>query len=228
MTAAMANPGSFRDPGSRVFSSGDRILRAIFDTSAADYEAFRDSGLLSRLVDQRKLVASQEVRTAPEGLPDATPYVLEHPRLPFVSYPYEWAFSLHRSAALLHLDLQLEALEAGFTLSDASAYNVQFQGTRPVFIDHLSLRPYQDGELWLGHRQFCMQFLNPLLMWSRLGIAPNSWFRGNLEGIPPEDLSRLLSWKDSLSFTVLSHVTGQAVVQRRANSGKVKTGEAGK
>jgi len=82
----------------------------------------------------------------------------------FVSHPYEWCFAALREAALLHLDLHV-ALAAGFTLSDAAAYNVQFQGTRPVFIAHLSLRPYREGELWDGHRHFCMQFLNPLLFW---------------------------------------------------------------
>lgn len=219
------DPGSFRDPGSRVLWSGNRVLRAIFDKSAKDYEAVRDSGLLGRLIDKRKLVASEEVSIEADGLLGIAPYVLEHPRLPFISYPYEWTFSLHKDAALLHLDLQLEALEAGFALSDATAYNVQFEGTRPVFIDHLSLCTYQDGEIWRGHRQFCMQFLNPLIMWAKLGIAPNCWFRGSLEGIPPEDLSRLLSWKDSLSFTVLSHVIGQAVLQRKANSGKIGAGQ---
>ena len=64
--------------------------------------------------------------------------MLEHPRIPFISYPYEWSFSLHKQAALHHLDLHLAALDNGFTLSDATAYNIQFQGTRPVFIDHLS------------------------------------------------------------------------------------------
>lgn len=72
-----------------------------------------------------------------------------------------------------------------------------------------------------------MQFLNPLLMWSKLGIAPNSWFRGGLEGIAPEDFSRLPSWRHNLSFTVLSHLTGQAAVQHHANRGKVKVGSAG-
>ena len=109
----------------------------------------------------------------------AAVHLLEHPRVPFISYPYEWSASLLRKAALHHLDTQLEALERGFTLSDATAYNVQFVGPKPVFIDHLSFRPYRDGEIWAGHRQFCMQFLNPLIIWSRLGIAPNPWYRGN-------------------------------------------------
>ncbi|MCC6948214.1 MAG: class I SAM-dependent methyltransferase [Bradyrhizobiaceae bacterium] len=140
---------------------------------------------------------------------------MEHPRIPFISYPYEWSFAVHRAAALLHLDLHLEALNSGFTLSDASAYNVQFRGTRPVFIDHLSLRPYREGELWTGHRQFCMQFLNPLILWSRMRVQPNHWFRGSLEGIAPEELALLLPLRERLSWTIFTHVVAQASLQRR-------------
>ncbi|MCH8816049.1 MAG: class I SAM-dependent methyltransferase, partial [Chloroflexi bacterium] len=91
-----------------------------------------------------------------------------------------------RRAALHYLDLHLDLLERNFTLSDASAYNIQFRGTRPVFIDVLSIRPYREGEYWTGYRQFCEQFLNPLLLVAVSGIPYQAWFRGNIEGIPVE------------------------------------------
>ena len=34
------------------------------------------------------------------------------------------------------------------TLIDASAYNIQFVGHKPVFIDILSIKEYEDGEYW--------------------------------------------------------------------------------
>ena len=109
-------------------------------------------------------------------------YVIEHPKLPFVSYPYEWCFSALKSAALLHLDIHLSVLESDITLSDASAYNIQFQsGASPIFIDRLSFRRYREGEFWVGHRQFCEQFLNPLLLRALVGVPHNAWYRGNLE-----------------------------------------------
>jgi ribosomal protein L11 methylase PrmA len=227
MTTLAGEPGSFRDPGSRIFTSAGRIYRAMNRESWLAYDAVRDSGLIDRLVASRMLLPSTEVDPQAFSPPDRTEYLLEHPALPFVSYPYEWCFTLHKKAALLHLDLQLEALAGGAALSDATAYNVQFDGSRPTFIDHGSLRPYQEGELWAGHRQFCMQFLNPLLLWSRLGIAPNNWFRGSLEGIAPEDVAPLLSLRDNLSFTVLSHVTAQAALQRRANRTGNDAGRSG-
>jgi len=219
MTSASADPGSFRDPGGRVFSDGGRILRAVYDGAARDYERFRDSGLLAELVASGRLVPSREVEPASHPAGENARFLLEHDRLPFVSYPYEWAFSQLRRAALFQLDLLLGALERAFTLSDASAYNIQFVGSEPIFIDHLSFKPYRDGELWAAHRQFCMQFLNPLILWSRFGMAPNGWYRGNLEGIAPEELAPLLRLKDKLSLTIAGHVTAQAALQRRANSG---------
>ena len=216
MNAAAFDPGSFRDPGGRIFTAGGRILRAVYSGSAADYEAVRDSGLLKELGEAGLVVSTRELADAPQ-LPGDPVHVLEHERLPFISYPYEWSFTLHKKAALLQLDLMLRALERGFTLSDATAYNIQLVGTRPIYIDHLSFQPYEEGAIWAGHRQFCMQFLNPLLMWTRLGVSPNAWFRGTLEGIAPEDLAPLLRRRDRLSWTILSHVIVQASAQRRAN-----------
>lgn len=218
-----ANSGSFRDPGGRIYEQGNKIYRWVGDYGASAYESARDSGVLQQLIEQEYLVSCEE--RAPStigGMPNAC-YVLEHERLPFVSYPYEWCFSLLKRAALFHLDFHLKALELDYTLTDATAYNVQFKGTRPIFIDHLSLKPYESGEIWAGHRQFCTQFLNPIILWSRKGVAPNNWFRGSLEGISPEELAPLMSVKDKFSFTILSHVVGQAMLQRRAiaNSRKI-------
>jgi ribosomal protein L11 methylase PrmA len=217
VSALACDPGSFRDPGGRVYSDGARIFRTVNKPNAQAYEQARDSGLLARLAERDLLLGSEERdRKLAGAAAKGAVHLLEHPRIPFISYPYEWSASLLRKAALHHLDTQLEALQRGFTLSDATAYNVQFVGPKPVFIDHLSFRPYRDGEIWIGHRQFCMQFLNPLILWSRLGIAPNSWYRGSQEGIAPEDLAPLLRTRDRLSWTILTHVIAQAALQKRS------------
>jgi ribosomal protein L11 methylase PrmA len=147
-----------------VFENDGRIFRTITARALADYTFVRDSGVLRWLVDGGRLVAAEEVDPAllGEGAHGA-PIVVEHPRIPFVSYPYEWPFPALKAAALFHLDLQIELLAENVMLSDASAYNVQFIGPRPVLIDLLSLRRYREGEYWVGLRQFCEQFLNPLL-----------------------------------------------------------------
>jgi ribosomal protein L11 methylase PrmA len=150
--------------------------------------------------------------------------VLEHTALQFISYPYEWSFGALKSAALRHLDLQLDALAHAVQLVDASAYNIQFVGAQPVFIDLLSFRRYRDGDYWLGHRQFCEQFLNPLLLRALTGIPHNAWYRGSLEGITAAELNAVLPLRRKLSWNVFSHVAlparvaARAAVQRRPSA----------
>jgi len=186
-----------------------------------DYKFVRESGLITELIDSEKLLPETVLDPAEHiELDDNAVYVLEHPRLEAVSYPYEWSFPLLKSAALHQLEILLESLKYGVTLSDATAYNIQFKGVRPFFIDHLSFRKYEAGEYWGGHKQFCDQFLNPLLLRSLLGVPHNSWYRGSLEGISSEELSPLLKWRHKLKIGVLTHVVLQAKLQTRA---KVKT-----
>ena len=111
--------------------------------------------------------------TSVDDLPDlrSEPVaVLEHERIPFISYPYEWTFGMLRSAAILHLEVLLAALDEGFTTKDGYAFNVQFRGSSPVFIDIGSFEPVGDGGPWVGYRQFCQTMLYPLMIEAHLGI----------------------------------------------------------
>ena len=215
--SAVLDPGSFRDPDGRVFRVGEQVFRSVTGSAARNFARAEEAGVMRKLVDRGQLVDFTDVteQASKVGIEQAD-VLLSHPQIPFISYPYEWSFSLHKAAALAHLDLHLELLSEDFTLVDATAYNMQFDGTRPVHIDHLSIRPYEDGEIWAAHRQFCMQFLNPLLMWSMLDLQPNHWFRGSLEGIAPEDLAKLVPLRKRLNWTVLTHVIAQATLQNRS------------
>jgi ribosomal protein L11 methylase PrmA len=208
---------SFRDPTGHVYHLGERVLRTVANGAVPHYEHVRDAGLLRRWIERGWVVDTHE--TEPTDLAAVDPaarYVLEHAAIPFISYPYEWPFGALKAAALLHLDLQLDALKHDVQLSDATAYNVQFNGARPVFIDVLSFRRYHDGDYWIGHRQFCEQFLNPLLLRSLAGVPHNAWYRGSLEGIPAGELNALLTTRQKLSWNAFSHVTLPARLAARA------------
>lgn len=212
-------PGSFRDPSGRVYKFDNRIFRTVAHDFSADFEFVEATGFFDQLVQKGWILPHEKVH--PDWFHDVgedTKYILEVPRLPIVSFPYEWSFSGLKAAALLHLNVHLLALEHGIMLSDASAYNVQFQGGRPVFIDHLSFRRYREGEIWGGHRQFCEQFLNPLLLRAFFGVPHNAWYRGTQEGISTRDLCRLLKWRHFFNPNVLSHVVLQAYFQRMAQN----------
>lgn len=201
-------PGSFRDREGRVFERDGGLFRAL---SAPAADAFR------RLAATRFFEAAQAdgrvVRTAvaPGIAPPAAPgeawtAVLEHERIPVVSYPFEWCFSMLRDAALLQLDLHLAAIEEGFGLKDATPYNVQFRGARPVFIDVGSFEPLRPGEPWIGYRQFCQLYLYPLLLAAHRGLDFRPWLRGSLAGIAPADARRLFTLRDLFRPGVLTHV----------------------
>ncbi len=230
METARRDDASFRDPAGQVFRIGNRVLRSVSETGTADYEFVRDSGFLQERVASGRVIGMAEVSPAQLGQQAGDiRYLLEHPVLPFISYPYEWCFSALQAAALLQLDLMTEALEYGVTLCDASAYNVQFCGSRPVFIDALSFQRYGEGDYWTAHQQFCDQYLNPLLLTALHGIDFNAWYRGSLKGIQSADLNRVLSWRHKLDWHVLTHVTlpvrfqASACGKNSAQTGWVKT-----
>ena len=213
---------SFRDPSGHVYKIDGRIFRTVSEHAVRDFEAVRAAGFYEELTAAGRVVAAEIVEDGiPEPLKGQARVVLEHPRLPFISYPYEWSFAALKAAALLHLDLHLLALERGITLSDASAYNVQFVGPRPIFIDTLSFRPYREGEYWTGHRQFCEQFLIPLLLRAMFGTPHNDWYRGALEGIWTADFTRLLPWHRKLSWNVLSQLVLPTAFENSARRGDI-------
>ncbi len=224
------NPGSFRDPSGYVYmdAAGGRVLRGLSADGAEQYEAARRSGLLSVACEKGLLIASHPVEASTIGgaLPGARgeklANVVEHPEIPLITYPYEWTFGQLQDAALQHLDLQLLALEYDFELSDATAYNMQFDAGLPLHIDVSSLRRYRDGKPWEGYNQFCRQMLFPLLLEGELGIAFQSWYRGSINGLELAEIKRLLpAWRRYTSLNLLMHVQLQSQAIKGATSNEL-------
>jgi ribosomal protein L11 methylase PrmA len=199
-------PGSFRDRSARVFYRDGSVCRGLGEKAYADWLRLRQSAFFARLSEAGLLVGTEETNRTLADSGDAWAAVLRHDKIPFVSYPYEWCFDMLRDAALLHLDLLLAALEENFILKDATPFNVQWKGARPVFIDVTSFEPLADGESWVAYRQFCQLFLYPLLLQAYKGVPFQPWLRGRIDGIGPEDCWRLMSLRDLLRPGVLTHV----------------------
>jgi hypothetical protein len=210
--APLREPGSFRDWDSRIFYDGGRVLRALSEEGLADWVALSESKLFEEAVAEGKLVATSRVDGASIAVAAA---VLEHERIPFVSYPYEWTFAMLRDAALLQLELLRRALAEDLTLKDASSYNVQWRGARPVFIDVGSFERLRPGEPWAGYRQFCMLYVNPLVLQAHKGVDFRPWLRGSLAGITPVEARRLLSLRDLFRRGVLTNVALHARLERK-------------
>ncbi|WP_262285372.1 class I SAM-dependent methyltransferase [Micromonospora sp. MA102] len=208
-----AEPGSFRDPGNRVFHRSGEVLRGLDERSARDWRALAASDFFRDLLANRQVCGTEELFPTPVDVPWAA--VLRHERIPFVSHPYEWSYWMLRDAALLHLEVLRAALTAGFTTKDGSAYNVQWRGARPVFIDVGSFEAAREGEPWAGYRQFCQTLLYPLLVQAHLGLDFQPFLRARIDGIEPDQMRRLFGGARRWRAGVLTHVHLHGAMQDR-------------
>ena len=207
--------GSYRDPEGFVFFQGDRVFRALTEDGLASYHDFRQSPLCQWLEDENWITRTWEAESAGAvagKFPEITG-VIEQSRIPFISYPYEWAFDMLKDAALHTLDLLLHSGRYGFTLKDATTYNVQFLGCRPIFIDIPSIAKYVPGTPWLGYTQFCQQFLFPLAVTAHRGIPFQPFLRSYFEGIPLDVMKSLLGWLGWRKSGMFKHVFLQSFFQ---------------
>lgn len=214
----LADPGSFRDPASRVVIDDSRVLRLLDRRGLEDWRALSETRFFKQAVEQGRLIPANEV----EHTEDGTAAALEHPRLPVITYPYEWTFSMLQDAALLQLDLLEEALDAGLTIKDATPFNIQFSKGRPIFIDLGSFEQYREGEPWIAYQQFTRQFLFPLMLRAWIGIPFQSWLRGDMAGPTANEMNNLLPAWRKLSPAALFHVVLQARMERRFSGRAVR------
>lgn len=221
----VVNNGSFRDPVNRVYellpersnNIYGRILRGLSKEALENYERLAGEFFFQKFLEERKIVATCYLPTddldAKYVQEKGWAGVLEHEIVPFVSYPYEWTFSMLKDAALLHLHLIEKSLESGWILKDATPYNIQWIGSRPVFIDIPSFEPWEGGEPWVGYRQFCSMFLTPLMMRAHLGIDHLPLLRSYINGIPPTEAVKFFMGRRKLCKGVLSHIVLPAKVE---------------
>lgn len=178
---------TFRDPAGSVRIAGDRVLREVHPEHAGPALEFLQSETAREWVAQGRLI---ETRFIPLDNGDLT---LEHPRVFFPSYPWEWTPSAWTAAADLTLDLCEELLEQGLILKDATPLNVLFRGARPVFVDVLSVEKRDPASpLWLAYGQFVRTFLLPLAAYRYLGW-PLAASMQKRDGYEPADLAPYLS-----------------------------------
>ena len=218
-----AEPGSYRDREGRVFYRDGRVFRALSARALAAWEEVSATAFFRRAQEAGEVVATRRVELpsdAPAPSAHAWAGALEHERVPFVSYPYEWSFGMLRDAALLQLRLLDAALAEGFVLKDSSAYNVQWVGTRPVFIDVPSFQRLATNEPWVGYLQFCQLFLYPLLMTAYLDLPFQPWLRGSLDGVTPAVAASLFHGRQRFRRGVLAHVYLQAKLQAVAGGAR--------
>lgn len=209
------NNSSFRDTSGFIFFENGDLFRQINPEYFPIYEDLKSKKIFELLWKKSLMVRHQEIKNTPEAI------ILKPEIIPFISYPYEWSFSQLKDAALLTLNLQKELLNQNFSLKDASAYNVQFVGYRPIFIDTLSIEPYTEGP-WIAFGQFCKHFLYPLMLMAKHDLRLNNLLKLWMDGIPVDVVDKLLPSSKYFSLNYWLYVKCLNRSQKKAENAHKK------
>lgn len=209
------NSASFRDKSGYVYEDDDKIIRTINKCYSNDWEYVNKSGLMKKAVENGLILPCSKIDCPASIANDSIYETVCVQRLPFISHPAEWSFNQLKDAALLTLKLHRLAIEHNCVLKDASAFNIQFAGAKPVFIDILSFERSDFSKPWEGYGQFCRHFLAPLALESyidrRCGLLWGQW----IDGIPLDFACSLLPLKARLSLGMNLHLFFHASMQKQ-------------
>jgi SAM-dependent methyltransferase len=201
MTSAPGAPfQTFRDPAGSLSITGEEVIRQVRPAYADSAREFLASKMRHKWEAAGDMVATEVITDTADGL------TLRHPRLWFATYPWEWTLGQWRAAAELTLNLQQDALAAGWILKDATPLNILFNGTKPQLVDVLSFeRRDPKSPLWLAYAQFVRTFLLPLIAhrWLDWPLSATSSRR---DGFEPHEifhaLPRLRRYRPELLWPV--------------------------
>ncbi|MEH1009243.1 class I SAM-dependent methyltransferase [Winogradskyella sp. ECml5-4] len=211
MNVKNAHPSSFRDPSGYVFVENGNIKRVINPIYFKQYKALTDSGFYDVLFKNNLLIPHEELSNTPEKI------IIQAEKIPYVTYPYEWSFNMYKEAALLTLKLQKYSLEHGFSLKDASAFNITFHKGRAVFIDTLSFDFYTEDSPWRAYKQFITHFFGPLVLAHYHGAQQLKLLSNFMDGIPVKMISSMLPLKTKLSPVLYSNIHLLAKLEDKHN-----------
>lgn len=225
MGTPQTEPGSFRDRNGRIFYENGKVFRGLSQKALSEWETLQKTEFFPQELAKGKLVGTEPLESGDIHFKRSSVSnwagVLQHETIPFISYPYEWCFGMLKDAALLHLELLGAALKENMVLKDSSAFNVQWKGKNPVFIDIPSFETLGDGEPWIGYRQFCQMFLYPLMLLAYKNVDFHTWLRGDIDGISPAAMSALMGGLTRFKPGIMTHVALQARLENKhADTGK--------
>ncbi len=211
------HPSSFRDPSGFIFKKDNILYRQVNKVFKEHFDFFISSGFYEKLVKQQLLIPHTRIN---ENLTCSDDWhaTLKPEKIDFISFPWEWSFDMLKDAALLTLHLAKEAVASGMALKDATPYNIQWHKGRLIFIDTLSFEKYNPDEPWIAYRQFCENFLAPLLLMHYSKNSLQQLLLAYPEGIPLSIAKSLLPGRSKFSLHTYLHIHLHAKVAGRKNA----------
>lgn len=205
--------GTFRDPAGSLYFDETKVLRHVRPAFAAEAESFLSSALARQWMESGRMVS-----TVIAGRDSDGSRLLEHERIEYPTYPWEWTPGQWAAAGELTLDLCEESLAAGLILKDATPLNVLFRNANPVFVDVLSFDKHTPGDpIWLAYGQFVRTFLLPLAANRYLGW-PLAASIERRDGYEPADLYPHLTLRRRWAAPLRSLVTLPHLLEGKANA----------
>lgn len=228
---------SFRDNAARVIKEEGKYYRYIFNTYKAEFDHLMNSGLYDVLISHGYMISHEEIASNENDIGVSTNdyqnfYKKLFPKqIGFQSYPFEWSFSQWQKAILTYLSINKLALKYGMILKDATPYNFYFESGRAVLLDTSSFAFFKNGDPWIAYRQFCSEFLSPILLMHYNGHRWSRLTRTHISGLPLNFVSKQLPLNSWFNFTCLFHIhlhskySNDQVDKREANKiGEKKKG----
>lgn len=156
------------DPNGYVFSRENRIFRAIFPQSQEHILALFNSGLIGHLVREGVFPESHVTDYTTQD----NELIIEHRKIPVITFPHEWSFSMLKDAALAVLRVNRVARDYGYQTLDAHGFNILFYRGKPQFIDLGSIIRLRNefnckAPGWRPCGEFMRSFYAPLKLWSK-------------------------------------------------------------
>lgn len=228
---------SLRDPAGSLYDVDGRLIRVVNSAGLPHLNATLESPTFVSLQQSNKLAGTRVLlpdeakpmltRLEGQGVDlESVGKLLEHDRVHFTSFPYEWSPQMLHAAAELTLDLATKLLPEGMGIKDATPYNILFDGSTPVFVDVLSFEKRIRGDAtWAPFAQFTRTFLNPLLLNRFFGIPISMSLLSRREGVDAAEVYDMCGWWQRFRQPYFSLATVPYFLDKLARRAK-KSGKA--
>ena len=207
---------SFRDPLSKVFINEDGIFRKINNENKIFFEELFKKNFFIEMQNLKLIQESKIIEKNNEKL-------IFHEKIDnFVEVNEMSSYQLFESG--LHtLNIIIDSLKNGYSIKDASAWNVVFFKGNPFFLDIASFEKWNNEKVWLGYGQFVRHFIIPLIINKELGIPTSKMFISSRDGINPSEALNQLGYKvykslTYVEFILLPHILRSKKIIKKDNS----------
>lgn len=159
------NSLSVVDDVGKLYVGDHNVYRAIDDDYIEHVQSIINCGLINELIKLRMFPETKVSKKSITGYK----LVLEHKKIRYVTYPYEWSPKMLRGAAFTVLKVNLIANKYGYELKDAHPFNILYDNCTPVFVDFGSFQKKCTNEstTWVALEEFVRSYYYPLYLFSK-------------------------------------------------------------